>query len=392
LQKSRSRISAELFWWLGIAVWILAALFWRPAPSVSFASAPSASPKPLGFAVFHDLVAMNTAGVRRFLGSPSELPGEVGVLALLSPSKPVPRSHREEMLEWVEERGGTLLLGHPVEDPDSGEWLNDFAKDTGFTLCTLAPGEVAESVSLQYLPGADDDVEDAVPPFEAAILREIYAETCPGTLLLIDDQGRFIATMEPLGAGTVVQLAEASLLDNEALGRKRTHRFADRLIDRVGPSALWAFDEAYEGIHPSPKFVQLMGASRWRPVFLQIALILLIGYWRRTASFGRRKRPLFGRNVREVTTQARDIGDFYLRAQKSRYALSRALDYLRMQTKTQGADPEAKGEALALVEAAQAEIETGENNLEKHAHLARKMALAGRKLLRSSKGRHHDAK
>jgi hypothetical protein len=163
------------------------------------------------------------------------------------------------------------------------------------------------------------------------------------------------------------------------------------LIEQFGKGRIWAFDEAYEGIQPSPKFVQLVGASKWRPVFLQIVLMLLLGYWQRSTSFGRRVKGASRRDVREVTTQARDTGDFYFRAQKSRFALSRSLEYLRWQTKMQGADADAKKAAIELVKTGETELEGGENNVDRHAFLVRKMALAGKALESSSKGKHHDS-
>ncbi len=376
-----------------MVVWLLAALFWHPKPSVSFDDAPSASPRPVGFEVFYELVATEAVGVRRFLGRPSELPSDLEVMVLLSPSKTVPESHREEMLDWVREKGGTLVLGHPFLGPEAEERLSDFAAGEDHSLCTLVLGELEETIGLYYVPesGASGEGPGALPPFMASIGNEIYADTCYGTLLLVDDKERIIAVLERYGEGTVIQLAEASILDNDALGRKRSHRFAAALIGRVGPSRVWVFNEAYEGIHPSPKFVQLVGASRWRPVFLQIVLMLILGYWQRTSSFGRRERALPTRDVREMATQARDIGDFYLRAQRSRYALSKSLEYLKMQTKMQGADREAKLTALRLINTAEQALETGENNMDKHVYLAKKMALAGQALLRSSKGKHHES-
>jgi hypothetical protein len=389
LSASQSRIRAEHIWWAGIALWIGAAIFWHPEPSVSFAHAPSASPRPGGFAVFHELVAMDAAGARRYLGRPRDIPKDIDVLVLLSPTEPVPAAHREEMLDWVSETGGTLILGHPIYDMDSGARLGSFTEGTDSFLCGLLPAAGESSVALYYVPEDPDGERET--PFEATVRQGFDANGCYGSPLIVDSDEGIFATVENSGDGTVVQLAAADILDNDALGRKRSHRFAAALIQRFGASRIWAFNEAYEGIHPTPKFVQLAGASKWRPVFLQILLLMIIGYWQRSMTFARRSGPLSKRDTREVATQARDIGDFYYRAQKGRYALSRSLEYLRWQTKIPGADSTARNEALALIRKVEEALEAGEHNLERDAYLVRKMAIAGRSLLSSSKGRHHES-
>lgn len=384
---ARNKIRAEHLWWLGVVIWMGAALFWRPAPSISFASAPSANPRPSGFAVFHELVAMEAAGVRRYLGRPSSLPDDVDVLVLLSPTEPVLASHRAEMLEWVAETGGTLIVGHPFFDDGTRELVTDFSIDSDASLCVVVPWEGTINTTLNYVPSETMVSGETIAPFEAPMNAEFYPETCYGDPVLVDDGGRIFATAEQHGAGEIIQISDAGVLDNDSLGRKRAHYFAAALIGRAGRHRNWVFDEAYEGIHPSPKFVRLVGASKWRPIFLQIVLMLLIGYWQRTATFGPRLPAGGRRDMREVTTQARDIGNFYYRALKSRFALSRSLDYLKSQITIKGADPRAKAAAVALVREGEKQLATGAHDMEKHAYLARKMALAGQTLLRSSKGK-----
>jgi hypothetical protein len=158
------------------------------------------------------------------------------------------------------------------------------------------------------------------------------------------------------------------------------------LIDEVGRDEVWAFDEAHEGIEPEPSLISFLGSGRWRSVALQILLLGLFFYWWRSTRIGRPAVAPPREEVREVTTMARDIGDFYFRAGESRWALSRTLEQLRLSLKERGAASEERARATALVHEAEQELNRGTAGVERHAVLIRKMALSQR-MMAESKGK-----
>jgi hypothetical protein len=382
-------IGSEAGWWLGLLAWALLAALWRPDPPVSFLEAPSASPDPPGYAVFHDLLARRTAGVRRLLGRASQLPERVGVLVVLSPGEPLPAAHRRELLEWAAEPGRTLVLGHPLLDEERA-WLEDVGDGAG--------DEAAGLSRWKPLPARtriDAVREPSHPAGEGAALPAGFSHAFRGVLepgdaaapMLLGPDGEVLALDEPLGSGRVVQLAAADLLDNRALGWKRTHEFAAALIAAVGADTEWAIDEAHEGIEQEPSLVRLLGSGRWRGVFLVALLLGLFSYWRATARLGRPRPAPPLESPHAAATLARDAGDFTLRAQKSRFALERTLEHLRLVLGQRRVESEARREALTAAEQAAREIESGRDDVERHARLMRKMAIAERRLVESGAGK-----
>jgi hypothetical protein len=205
--------------------------------------------------------------------------------------------------------------------------------------------------------------------------------------LVIGEDGGPAVSFERYGAGTLIQIADSGLLDNRSLGWKQTHIFAAALLDEVGRDRVWAFDESHEGVEPEPSLISYLGSGRWRAVVLQVMLLLLFLYWWSTSRIGRPAAAPTSVDVREVTTLARDVGDFYFRAHKSAWALSRTLELFRIALRGRGfAGPE-REEAEDLAQQAQAELESGSDNAEKHVSLIRKMAQSQRRLARSSKGK-----
>jgi hypothetical protein len=221
------------------------------------------------------------------------------------------------------------------------------------------------------------------------VLSEIGAEA-----MVSDAAGAVITSVDSYGSGTVIQLADATMLDNSALGYKRAHLFAAALIDEAGRGKVWAFDESHEGIEPEPSLVALLGSGPWRAVLLQALLLALFFYWWASARLARPFPAPPSRRAREVTTLARDVGDFYLRAGRSEWALSRVLERLRRTMKERGrgeAERQAAEDVIAeaakeLAEAAKGLAEGG-RNAERHVYLIKKMAICQRVLAESSKGK-----
>ncbi len=383
------RSGSEPGFWLGVLAWGALAALWRPDPPLSFLEAPSASAEPPGYAVFHDLVARRTAGVRRLLGRAAQLPEEVGVLVVLAPGEPVPASHRREMLEWAAEPGRVLVIGHPILDEERA-WLDAFdgggeEDESGLSLWSELEARTRfdASWSPTSLMG---EASPAPPGFGHAFRGSL--EPGPGAEpVLLGAGGEVLAVVEPHGPGKVVQLAAADLLDNRALGWKKTHEFAAALIAAVGGDREWAIDEAHEGIEQEPSLLRLVGSGPWRGVFLQVLLLGLFAYWWATARLGRPRPVPPAEHPHAATTLARDVGDFTLRAQKSRWALERTLEHLRLVLGQRKVESEARQRVLEAAAQAAREIEGGRDDVERHARLMRKMAIAERRLLESGAGK-----
>jgi len=381
----RRRFRSEHLWWLGVAAWALLVVLWRPDPPLSMLDAPSASPRPSGYGIFYDLVARETAGAVRVLERAPQLGDEIGVLLVLSPRDEVPAAHRREMLEWASSTGGTLIVGHPVIDED-GSRLAAFVDEPVQPISEWSWLDETRHVMATYVPFRQADQPREVPAFGHTFRGEMSLPDWGAEGLLLGDNGEVLASVDPYGAGTVIQLAEADLLDNRALGWKQTHLFAAALIDEAGRDTVWAFDEAHEGIEPEPSLIAYLGSGRWRSVTLQIMLLGLFFYWWRATRLGRPAVAPARDEVREVTTMARDIGDFYLRAGESRWALGRTLEYLKLALKERGAAGEERARAAALVAEAEQELGRGAGSVERHVVLIRKMALSQR-MMTESKGK-----
>ena len=312
---------------------------------------------------------------------------------MLAPSRNVPAEDRAAMLDWVDEHGGTLIVGHPILGEEN-EPIENFAGQSrlGFSaLCSVLNTEPASLALIDYLDG-DGMPFDGLPSFGHSVGRVIPAERCSeiqtggARSLLVDDQNRTIGTIEPWGAGTVVQLAEAAILGNEAIGAKATHLFAMSLVDRLGRDVVWAFDEAHEGILPEPKFVELIGSSRYRPVFMQLALLLVFAYWWRVFRLGRPRVVPSASALRDVAAQAKNTGDFYHRARKSAWALSRAIEFLKLSLNQRGLDREAKQNALEIIALAEKEQSRQVDDVDKHVRIIQRMARVQSQLI-SKKGK-----
>ena len=380
---SRSR-KAEIWWWLGLAAWVALAGLWEPAPPLSYLEAPSASTHQDGYAVFYDLVGRNTTGVRRLLGSVSQIGDDIGVLVVLAPSLGIDERDREEMLDWASSTGGTLIIGHPIRD-DKGNLLNRFTEE-GMWELSERWGTDTVSIDLTYVPRRAEQPRE-VPPFAVEVEGEIRLSEVGAEAMLTRGEGpAVVASVESYGSGTVIQLADAAMLDNSALGFKRAHLFAAALIDEAGRGKVWAFDEAHEGIEPEPSLIAYIGSGPWRGALLQVFLLGLFIYWWASARLARPLPAPPSRQAREVTTLARDVGDFYLRAGRSEWALARVLERLRRAMKARGRGEERQAAEDVAAEAAR-ELDGGGRSADRHVYLIRKMAICQRMLAESSKGK-----
>lgn len=381
----RRRIRAEHVWWLGILGWGALAAFWWPEPPASYLEVPSADTNPSGFAIFHDMLGEQASGVRRVLSGSGMMADDVDVLLLLSPRKGMDESDREDTLDWVSSSGGVLVIGHPIKD-EEGEPVTGFYGDGLWPISEWSRYAEPFGAELSYIPYRTDPPRD-VPPFSHMLRGEMELADFGAEGLLVGAEGEIAASVESYGSGIVIQLADARLLDNRSLGWKQSHIFAAALIDEVGRDKVWAFDESTEGIDTEPSLIVYLGSGRFRAVLLQVVLLMIVGYWWATSRLGRPRRAPSEVDVREVTTLARDVGDFYFRAGKGEWALSRSLEYFKLSLRERGVAGQLREEALGIAERAEEELSRGTHNPEKHAFLVRKMAACQRKLASTRKGK-----
>lgn len=379
----RTQKRHELAWWAGVAVWLCAVLFWHPAPTVSYTDAPSATTTPRGFSIFYELAARETAGAMRTLKPPQELPEDMRVFAVLSPSKPVPRQHREQMIEWASERGATLIVGHPILGEDKAP-IEHFAPSLRDVSCPRVSLEEAIQAELEYIPV---DETRPVPPFTHPVSAVFDMTTCEASAMLITETNEVVAVSYTLGDAQIIEISDTSLLSNAPLGWKRSHLFAAALLDEAGRSTRWAFDESHEGILPEPRFISMLGATKYRSISLQIALLVLFGYWWKTFRIGRPLPIEESGSPRDVASAAQNTGDFYLRAGKSRWALARTYEHLKLVLREKGADPETKSQAEDALKIAENELRSNVDDLDRHFQLMRRIAYLERKLSYRNKGK-----
>lgn len=376
---------SEHFWWFGLVLWVIMLVLWRPDPPMSYMELPSASTRPYGFSIFHDLLERDVQDVRRVLGRASTLADDVDVLLVLSPTGNVPESHRADMMDWVSSTGGTLIVAYPIHE-DEGEPITSFEPEGMMPVSTWEQYEELAESTLMYMPYEVSSPRE-VPPFGQVIGGEMTLAEYGADSMLTGEKGESVVSVEGWGSGTLIQIADSEILDNRSLGWKRSHLFVAALLDEVGRDKVWAFDESHEGVKQEPSLIVLLGSGRWRPVALQILLLIFFLYWWRTSRIGRpiTAPPLV--DVREVTTLARDVGDFYMRAGKSTWALARSLEFLKLTLKGRGVHGDTRKQAEAVVRQAEKELERGEEDMEKHAFLIKKMANCQRMLDESSKGK-----
>jgi hypothetical protein len=276
-------------------------------------------------------------------------------------------------------------VGHPLIS-EGREQLTSLSADASWELSSWKPLAQARAVLLSYVPLAAESSVDSLQ-FGHSLSGEMQNSKQGGYPLLLSENGEVAATVDTYGRGTVIQLAASDILGNAALGWKQSHLFSAALIDEVGSDRKWAFDEAHEGIESNPRFMQLVASTRWRAVLLQVVLLLLLGYWWRATRLGKPVRIVQQRQIRAVTTQARDIGDFYRRSGMSRWALSKTLEYLKLALAERGKDSEAQSRAEAVAGQAQEIVGTGGNDWDRDIPLSRALAAAQHELGQSSKGK-----
>ncbi|MBN2343107.1 MAG: DUF4350 domain-containing protein [Deltaproteobacteria bacterium] len=319
---------SERGWWLIVGVWLLVLVFWRPEPPPLYTQVPSVTPEPHGFRIFYDLIEKEVSSVSRTLRGAAHLTNE-DVLVLLRPSEGLSDDERHDIMDWVSERGGTLVVAYPIWD-DNGKMLrNVFPENESWTISKWKDAE-ASLKEIEYLHVNSENPRE-VESFTLKTQGHLELGEGASEVLASADDGTVLATLETFGTGAVVQIADSVMLNNQSIGFKKTHLFAAALIDEVGRTGTWVFDESHEGVSVQPALAPLIGTGPFRAVFLHLLLILIFWYWYMSRRLVRIERAPDERRVREVTTLAADIGSFYFRAKKGGWALSRYAQYFRRQ-------------------------------------------------------------
>jgi hypothetical protein len=189
--------------------------------------------------------------------------------------------------------GATLVLADPASvTPEEAQAIAGFVGAGGRL---VAAGRDAAPV-LAALPGGGPEWDDAgvrsarplAPALEVAGVTTVESagagswERSGGTLPLLGDRDRVLATVAVVGAGRVVALADASPLQNRLLARADNAAFALAL---VGPGRPVAFAEAQHGYGRRTG----LGAipARWRWALAGGFLATIVWMWAR----GRRLGP-----------------------------------------------------------------------------------------------------
>lgn len=336
----------ERGWWLAFGVWGLVLIFWRPEPPPMYTQVPSVTPQPSGYRIFYDLIEKEVETVTRTLRGADQLKTE-DVLVLLRPSDGIDDAEREDLMDWVGDRGGTLVVGYPLWS-DSGDAMENLFSNDSYPVISSWKDKDTLLQEVSYLPVNVESPRN-VEPFKIKLQGEMLLGGDTSEALVMGSHETVLVSIDKYGAGEVIQIADSSLLNNESLGFKKSHLLAAALIDEIGRDREWVFDESHEGISVQPALAPLIGAGPFRAAFLHLFLFLLFWYWYKSRRHLPIERVSDERKVREVTTLAADVGRFYFRAKKSRWALSRYVQFFKRKLNDATIGPVEREKAAQLV-------------------------------------------
>lgn len=366
----------ERIWWAAVVFWGLALAFWQPKQPPLYTQVPSVAPYPQGYRIFYDLVERHTKSIKRTLQSSKHLK-EVDVLVVLNPSEGFDKRDREEVMDWVKDRGGTLLVGYPIVD-EHGQWLPSIVDDSETWSLSTWNRSDSKLKEVSYVPVLVEKWRK-VEPFSAKFEGEMVLGEGSAKPLAVGDDGSYMATYDSYGTGQIIQLADARMLNNESMGFKKSHLFAAALIDEIGQDKRWVFDESHEGVSIQPSFTALLGSGPFRAIFLHLLLFFLFWYWYKSRRHVRVRMAPDLRKVREVTTMAADVGNFYFRAKKSHWALSRYLAYFKRKLQDANVSHKEREAAMQLEQQAMS-LNNASAKADAQLQMIRQLAQQGRKL------------
>jgi hypothetical protein len=360
----------ERGFWVLVGVWLTVVIFWQPQPPPLYTSVPSVNKDPDGFRIFYEMVSKQAESVERTLRRP-ELLDRVEVLVLLSPSRGLDSEDRESLMRWVKSAGGTLVVGYPVWTREEGLLKNVFPPKVHGDVSVWEAGEAA--VQTVTYTSADLDSPRDVDSFTMKLRGKMVLNDGPAQALALSGNGDVLVSDDVFGSGRIIQLADAALIGNEALGFKKSHLFAAALLDEIGRDRHWVFDESNEGVSIQPSLAPLLGAGSFRALFLYLMLFLIFWYWYKSRRHVRIQKPAMERDVREVTTLATDIGRFYFSARRTNWALSRYLAYFNRRLQLSNLSPAERAAVQETVKAAEVVNQSGQSP-DAQLQMIRKMA------------------
>lgn len=197
--------------------------------------------------------------------------------------------------------GGALDAGAPDAGvPDAGA-----APDAGVAIASSAPSSAHD---------CDEDTSDprCAPQWGVPMSPElqglpIVAFPAPGRLRLPDDDSvetligipsttdaevTPLAVMRAHGAGRVIVLASANMLQNGELEGSEGATLFARLVRRFGARGPLIFDEYHLGLGERRSLMQYLRQSGAMPAVCQLFLVVVLALWRAGARMGAVREPL----------------------------------------------------------------------------------------------------
>ena len=254
-----------------VAFGVVLAVIDRLAPAPKGPKSSSYATSPQGLAAYAAVLERNGHTVRRLRRSITDQPPRDGeTLIVLDPAALEPKES-QAIGEWVH-RGGRLVAGGDAD----ASWLDEVLDD---------PPEIAFGTAAAHEP--------LVPVAETVGVDEV--ESVAGTAW--DRVGGALPVLGPADAplvvtaqadqGTVVMLADAGPLSNQALARADNAAFGLALAGGEGKPV--AFLETVHGYGVSRGFGGLPGSVKW--ALIGLGLTAIIAAWTVGRRFGPTEDP-----------------------------------------------------------------------------------------------------
>jgi hypothetical protein len=254
-----------------VAFGVVLAVIDRLAPAPKGPKSSSYATSPQGLAAYAAVLERNGHTVRRLRRSITDQPPRDGeTLIVLDPAALEPKES-QAIGEWVH-RGGRLVAGGDAD----ASWLDEVLDD---------PPEIAFGAAAAHEP--------LVPVAEPVGVDEV--ESVAGTAW--DRVGGALPVLGPADAplvvtaqadqGTVVMLADAGPLSNQALARADNAAFGLALAGGEGKPV--AFLETVHGYGVSRGFGGLPGSVKW--ALIGLGLTAIIAAWTVGRRFGPTEDP-----------------------------------------------------------------------------------------------------
>jgi hypothetical protein len=254
-----------------VAFGIVLAVIDRLAPAPEGPKSSSYATSPQGLAAYAALLERNGHTVRRLRRSITDQPPRDGeTLIVLDPASLEPKES-QAIGEWVH-RGGRLIAGG-----DAGaSWLDEIIDE---------PPEIAFSTAVEHEP--------LVPVTETVGVAQVEGvagtawDEVGGTLPVIGPADAPLVVTAAADQGTVVMLADAGPLSNQALARADNAALGLAIVG--DPDTPVAFLETVHGYGVSRGFGGLPGSVKW--TLFGLGLTAIVAAWAAGRRFGPTEDP-----------------------------------------------------------------------------------------------------